>query len=200
VYNLAKQKSMNIILKKGAYFILLILINSCVTNKDHNNTTNTYPNSKYKKSSTTHSGTFNRIEYNELIKKLEEELKTTIPTNKSVLINYNQKASNCIQFRFSKNDNIQVIKNIISISSYLSSNYNAIDFFVYTNDSFNSEIYKQMNEFVLDSGFFYENIFTEHQNCAGFILIKPNGEFYKLYGEDYFTEVKAIFEKNKNNP
>ena len=52
-----------------------------------------------------------------------------------------------------------------------------------------------ITEFIIDSGFFYENVFTEHQNCAGFLIIKPNGDFYKQYGEDYYSEVKAFFEK-----
>ncbi len=187
---------MNKILKKGAYFIFLILITSCGTNKDVNNTkVNTYPNSKYKKSRKAYSGTLNKTEYDELIKKLEVELKTTFPTGKTILINYNQKAPNCINARFSDKDNRQVANNRISISSRMSFSYNAIDFFVYTKDSYNKEIYEQMTEFVMDSGFFYENVFTEHQNCAGFLIIKPNGEFYKHYGEDYYSEVKAFFEK-----
>ncbi|MDT0554940.1 hypothetical protein [Patiriisocius hiemis] len=187
---------MNNILKKGTYLIFVILLISCGTNKDINNTkVNTYPNSKYKKSRTAYSGTLNKTEYDELIKKLETELKTTFPTDKSILINYNQKAPNCIIVRLSEETNTQVIKNRISISSRMSSNYDAIDFFVYTQDSYNKEIYEQMTEFIVDSGFFYENVFTEHQNCAGFLIIKPNGEFYKQYGEDYYTVVKEFLEK-----
>ncbi len=193
---MTKQKSMNEILKKGAYIIFLILVSSCGANKDQNNTkVNTHSNSKYKKSRVAYSGTLNRTEYDKLIKNLEEELKTTIPDNKSILINYNQKAPNCINVRFNKNDNRKVTKNRISISSRMSSDYNAIDFFVYTNDSYNREIYEQMDEFILDSGFFYKNVFTEHQNCAGFLIIKPNGEFYQQYGEDYYSEVKTFFKK-----
>lgn len=187
---------MNKILKKGAYFIFFILIISCRTNKDLNDTkVNTYPNSEYNKIRVAYSGRLSRTEYDELIKKLEKELKTTIPNNKSILINYNQKAPNCLDLRFSENDNRQVTKNRISISSSMSRNYKAIDFFVYTNDSYNRKIYEQMEEFILDSGFFYENVFTEHQNCAGFLIIKRNRKFYKQYGEDYYSEVKAFFEE-----
>ncbi len=53
-----------------------------------------------------------------------------------------------------------------------------------------------MTEFILDSGFFYENVFTEHQNCEAFLIIKPNGDFHKFYGEDYYTEVENFLEKN----
>ncbi len=126
---------------------------------------------------------------------MEVELKTTIPNDKSILINYNQKASNCIYVGYSVKSNKQVTNNRIRISSRMSSKYNAVDFFVYAKDSYNKEIYEQTPEFIMDSGFFYENVFTEHQNCAGFLIIKPNGEFYKHYGEDYYSEVKAFFEK-----
>ena len=187
---------MNKIIKKGTYLMFVIILISCGTNKEINNTkVNTYPNSKYKKSRTAYSGTLNKTEYDELIKKLETELKTTFPADKSILINYSQKAPNCINVRFSEKDIQQVTNNRIRISSRMSSNYNAVDFFVYAKDSYNKEIYEQMNEFIVDSGFFYENIFTEHQNCAGFLIIKPNGDFYKQYGEDYYSEVKAFLEK-----
>ena len=132
---------MNEILRKGTYLIFLILLISCGTNKVVNNTkVNTYPNSKYKKSSNAYSGTLNKVEYNELIKQLEIELKTTFPSDKSILINYNQKAPNCINVRFSEKDNKQVANNRIRISSRMSSNYNAIDFFVYAKDSYNKEV------------------------------------------------------------
>ena len=174
----------------------MILLISCGTNKDINSTkVNTYPNSKYKKSRTAYSGTLNKTEYDELIKKLETELKTTFPADKSILINFNQKAPNCINVRFSEKDNQQMTNNRIRISSRMSSNYNAIDFFVYAKDSYNKEIYEQMTEFIVDSEFFYDNVFTEHKNCAGFLIIKPNGDFYKQYGEDYYSEVKAFLEK-----
>jgi hypothetical protein len=184
------------ILKKVTHLIGVILFISCGTNKEITNTkVNTYPNSKYKKSRTAYSGTLNKNEYDELIKRLEVELKTTLPNNKSILINYNQKAPNCISARFSESENRQVTKNRISISSRMSRDYNAIDFFVFTNDAYNKNIYEQIDQFVMDSGFFYENVFTEHQNCAGFLIIKPNGEYSKQYGEDYYSEVKAFFEK-----
>jgi hypothetical protein len=184
-------------LKNGVYFIIIFLFISCGTNKIVTNNTevNTYPNSEYKKSRKAYSGSLNISEYDTLIKKLEVELKTTIDTEKSILINYNQKAPNCINVRFSENDNKQVAKNRIRISSRMSSDYNAVDFFVYSEDSYNKEIYEKMSEFILDSGFFYQNVFTEHLNCAGFLIVKPNGEFYKYYGEDYYSEVQKFLEK-----
>jgi hypothetical protein len=188
---------MNKKLNYGIYYIITLLFISCGTNKIATNDTevNTYPNSEYKKSRKAYSGKLNKSEYDALIKQLELELKVTIDTEKSILINYNQKAPNCINIRFSKNDNKQVAKNRIRISSRISSNFNTVDFFVYSEDSYNKEIYEKMSEFTLDSGFFYKNVFTEHLNCAGFLIVKPNGEFYKYYGEDYYSEVEAFLEK-----
>lgn len=185
------------ILINGIYLIMFILFFSCGTNEVtvNNSEVNTYPNSEYKKSRKAYSGTLNKSEHDKLIKKLEEELNTTISSDKSILINYIQKAPNCINVRYSQRDNKKVAKKSIRISSRMSSNYNAVDFFVYNKDSYNKEIYEKMIEFKLDSGFFYGNIFNEHQNCKGFLIIKPNGEFYKHYGEDYYSEVKAFFEK-----
>ena len=181
---------MNKILTKVTYLIFVIVLISCGTYKNINDAkVNTYPNSNYKKSRTAYSGSLNKTDYDKLIKKLESELKTTF------LINYNQKAPNCISVRFSEKENKQVTNNRIRISSRMSSNHNAIDFFVYAKDSYNRAIYEQTTEFIIDSGFFYENVFTEHQNCAGFLIIKPNGDFYKHYGEDYYSKVKAFLEK-----
>jgi len=183
---------MNKILKKVIYLISINLLISCGTNKG----VNTQPNSKYKNSEKAYSGTLNNTDYNELIKKLETELTTTIPDDKSILVNFSQKAPNCISVRFSEKDNKQMVNKGIRISSRISSNNNAIDFFVYTQDSYNKETYKKMTEYILDSGFFYKNVFTEHQNCKAFIVIKPNGDFYKYYGEDYYTKVESFLKKN----
>ncbi|MBP8791589.1 MAG: hypothetical protein KBE41_08590 [Lutibacter sp.] len=189
---------MNSILKKGVYFISIIFLVSCGTNKitTENKDVNTQPNSKYKESRKSYFGKLNNSEYIEMTKILETELKTKIPSNKSILVNFSQKAPNCISVGNSAKGNMQVTKNSIRISSRISSNNNTIDFFVYTEDSFNKEIYEQMTEFILDSGFFYENVFTEHQNCEAFLIIKPNGDFYKFYGEDYYTEVENFLKKN----
>jgi hypothetical protein len=46
------------------------------------------------------------------------------------------------------------------------------------------------NNFIMDSGFFSNNIFTEREMCSAFIIIKPNGKFFKYYGEDYNTKIK----------
>ena len=146
VHILIKPKSMNKTLKNIACVVFLILtILSCGISKDFNGAkVNAYANSEYAKSVKSYSGTLNRTEYDELIPILERELKTTFPVNKSILINYNQKAPNCINTRFNYAENKQVAKNRIRISSRMSSDYGAVDFFVYTQDSFHDDIYEKM--------------------------------------------------------
>lgn len=191
---------MNKLFKKGAYFISIILLVSCGTNKiiTENKGVNTKLNSKYKKSRKAYYGTLNKTEYKELINKLETEFKTTIPNDKSILVNFTQKAPNCISVQFSKKRNEQLTSNSIRISSRISSNNNVTDFFVYTKNSYHRDIYEKLTEFVLDSGFFHENIFSDNENCKGFLIVKPTGEFYKYYGEDYYSKVQEFLENNKN--
>ncbi|TYB75860.1 hypothetical protein [Bizionia myxarmorum] len=185
------------IAQKGILLLSIISIISCGTNKisTENTKVNTAPNSKYKNTIKAYSGTLSISEYKELIKKLEIELKTAIPENTSILVNFNQKAPNCIAVGLSEGTNHQVIINRLRISERMSSDNNAVDFFVYTKDAYLNEAYQVNPAFTLDSGFFYNEVFPEHQNCAGFLIIKPNGAFYKYYGEDYFTEVKKFLEK-----
>jgi hypothetical protein len=196
LYNFLQHKRMNSILKIVTFFVGLMVLISCTASKDANyKKVNTKVNSEYKRSITSHSGTLTKTEYDELIRYLEVELKTTIPKDSSIFINYNQNAPNCMSARLSKEYNLIRAKNTVSISLKMSSDYNAISFFVYTDEAYFKEVYEQIPEFVLDSGFFYKNIFTEHQNCSGYIIIKPSGEFYKQYGEDHYSIAKAFFEK-----
>ena len=187
---------MNKVAEKAIYFLVVIFLMSCGTNNISNpgSEVNTKPNRAYKKSRTNYSGKLTETEHTQLRKRLELELKTTIPKTKSILINFNQKAPNCLSVGYNQKDNEQVTQNRIRISSRISANNNAIDYFVYTSDAPNREIYEKTENFLLDSGFFYNEVFTEHENCAGFLIVKPNGTFYKFYGEDYYSDVRAILE------
>ncbi len=168
--------------------ILGILFISCGANKN-------LKQKEYKNSVKSIPGKLTNLEYNELKTNIEKEFKITIPKGKSILINYNQKATNCSYENYGNYTNSTITDNKIRISKRMSFNYNAIDFFVYTEDSFNKEIYSQKKQYRLDSGFFYNNIFTLHENCSGFLIIKPNGDFLKYYGTDYYTQVSEFLEK-----
>jgi hypothetical protein len=172
---------------------MILMLNSCGTHS--NSEINTKPNAQYKKSRKSFSGTLNKIEYDKLVNDLERELNTKIPEGKSILIHYSQKAPNCIDVTFSQEDISNITINVVRISTRISSKNNAISYFVYSENTFHKDYYKQIDNYALDSGYFYNNIFTLHETCSAFFIIKPNGDFLKHYGSDYFTEVSDFLEK-----
>jgi hypothetical protein len=126
---------------------------------------------------------------------LEKELNTKIPEGKSILINYRQKARNCISLSLNNNDFLKFTNRRIKISSRISADNNTSDYFVFKKNAFYINLYKEKQNFKLDSGFFYNNIFTLHETCDAFFIIKPNGDFLKYYGGDYFSKVKTFLEE-----
>lgn len=185
-------------IKSAVTFLLIALFISCGSSKTSSAgyEVNTEVNSKYRESMNAYDGNLNDTEYRKIIDNLETALQAKIPKDKAVLVNFNQKAPNCITFGRSRSIAKKVTENRIRISSDITTQNNAIDFFVYTEDAFHKEIFEKKPEFMLDSGFFHENVFTEQEHCAAFLIIKPNGDFYKYYGEDYYSHVKGFLEQD----
>ncbi|WP_452602010.1 hypothetical protein [Pontimicrobium sp. MEBiC06410] len=184
-------------LKKTALFILTFAIISCGAKKTSTKTklkVNTHFNERYKNSVKTFTGVLNNTDYNALKTALktalEKELGTTLPNDKAILINYNQEAPNCIGYTYWN------IGNRVRISSRISNANNAMDFFVYNANAFHKELYEKYKKYRLDTGFFYNTIFTLHENCKAFFIVKPNGDFLKYYGEDYFSIVEDFLKKD----
>lgn len=174
------------------YAVVIVLIASC-TSKKINSTAasvNTKLNNDYIASTKSFQGKLNPEQYIEIKTALEIELKTEIKQGKSILINYVQNAPNCIFAGYSKKSMSKVTDNELKISNEISAKNNAIDFFVFTKDSYNNALLSTRANFILDSGFFYTKVFTLHENCEAFFILKPNGEFMKYYGEDYYTQVE----------
>ena len=117
-------------------------------------------------------------------------MKTEVPENKTILINYYQNGTNCHEYGLNKRDAKIVTENGIRISQTMSKENNAIDFFVFTADCLNKELYENRDNFILDSSVFSTNFFTLKENCCAFFILKLNGEFLKYYGTDYFSEVE----------
>ena len=90
-----------------------------------------------------------------------------------------------------------VTDNGLRISNEISAKNNAIDFFVFIKDSYNNAILSTREQFILDKGFFHNKVFTLHENCKDFFILKPDGEFMKYYGEDYYTEVECFLSRKK---
>lgn len=133
---------------------------------------NTRLNSEYRNSKKSMIGHLDKDEYSAMKQRLESELNTEIPEGKSILINFNQKAPNCLKERFG---NIEMnIHSGVEMSHRISSENNTLDFFVFTDDSFKKSFYSSTPTYQLDSGFFYNTIFTLHENCEAFFILKPN--------------------------
>lgn len=177
--------------------ILLVIVSSCSTQKNASETkkVNTKINGKYKKSVKKFNGQLSRVEYLKLKNDIEKELNVEIPKDKSILINYNQGASNCFLAGYKQQDFSDIINNVINISNRMSKEFGAVDFFIYSENAFNKEVFESKKVYRLDSGFFYNSIFTLHENCEAFLILKPNGDFLKCYGEDYFTGVENFLKE-----
>ncbi|MEO9953132.1 hypothetical protein [Nonlabens sp.] len=181
-------------IKITIYLIAITFLFSCSSNQStsKDSEVNTKLNYQYRKSRTENFKTLTKNELVELRKKIEEGLHTKISASKTIFIDFNQKASNCIDAAFTLDENKDLIdRHLDKILRYSKEN-NVESYFVYTSDSHNRTIYKSSNYYILDSGIFYNEIFTKHENCVAFLILKPNGDFYEYYGEDYFSEVIKI--------
>ncbi len=175
-------------------FVLIILFWSCSAQNVKKEKINTKANKAYNASVKSFSGKLEKGEFQEIRKKIEAELNTEVPEDKSILINYRQNGKNCIGYEYTTESFERVVKNSQKISDRISKEHNIEDYFVYASDALNKEKYEKKEEFILDSGFFQQQIFTLQENCEAFYILKPNGEFLKSYGEDYYSRVEAFFE------
>ncbi|MDX1829042.1 MAG: hypothetical protein R3342_05795 [Lutibacter sp.] len=192
---------MNNYLKKISFFLFVNTLFSCVTNKITDIKpiidieVNTKLNPELIKSRKAFSEKLTNPQYKLLKINLEKELNTKIPEGKTILINYRQKGRNCISLSLNNSDFSKFTNRGIQISSKISADNNTLDYFVYEENAFYKNLYKKKQKFKLDSGFFYNNIFTLHETCDAFFIIKSNGDFFKYYGGDYFSIVKTFLEK-----
>ena len=157
---------------------------------------NTQVNDESISSSKTYTGELSKKEYEEIRARIEKELPFKIPIENAILINFNQNARNCHSMFDNGKHYLKVLSNKNRISSRMSSNNKASDFFVFTNDAFFYDKIKMKKNYLTDSGFFYNNIFTVHDNCSAFFILKPNRKFMKHYGGDYYTKVRVFLEMN----
>ncbi|WP_410221821.1 hypothetical protein [Pedobacter sp.] len=180
-------------MKQTYLLTILILLVFCATKTSAQDTEaseiNKVVNSKYIASRKVFTGKLNDIENKDIREKIAKELNRSIADDKTILINYFQRGPNCITYEYNNEAYSSVLNNTVNISNRMTSGKNAVDFFVYAKDAFHLNVLKKRNDFILDSGFFQSNIFTIQENCAAFLILKPDGRFIKCYDEDYFTEV-----------
>ena len=180
-------------MKKTCLVLILSLtfINLCEAQKKSPKV-NTDFNKEFRKHIKSFSGKFSKSKYIDFKKILERELDTIIPEGKTIIIHFKQKAPNCT----TKRKHLRgVTKNEIRISSRISTKHNAVDFFVYSKDSYFKDFYSKNKNFILDSGYFHKAIFTLHKICSAFLVLKPNGEILKHYDGDYYSQI-SDFLKN----
>ena len=183
-------------INKFYFLFLMILFSSCLAQTNKKEKINTKINKDYFASRKSFYGKLNPDEYKQIRELITSELKTQIADNYAILINYKQLGTNCFEFGLNDKNALKVIDKGIEISSRLSSTFNAKDFFVYSADALNRERIETRKKYILDSGFFQKNIFTLQENCSAFFILKPNGEFMKYYGGDYYSEVEYFLQKN----
>jgi len=58
-------------------------------------------------------------------------------------------------------------------------------------------MFRANKRFMPNPGFFHDSIFTLHESCQAFFILKPSGRFLKYYGEDYFSVVEAFLESDR---
>lgn len=174
---------------------VLFIFSNCGAQKDKVGKINTKINEEYLKSRKTFYGKLNAEEYIQIRKLLETELKVEISGNRSILINYFQNGDNCSEYNLNTKSGNAVINNYVQLSSEISARHSGIDFFVYSEDALNKDRLENRENFILDHGFFTQNFFTLKENCRAYFILKPNGDFMKHYGGDYFSEVEEFLQK-----
>lgn len=157
---------------------------------------NTDPlNKEYRDSRKFIYGELNPKEYSDFKLILENELQTKIDEGKSVFINYEQAASNCSLLAGKKQYLKQYHKEYVRISNMISKKNNAVDFFIYNDDSFLKSRIEKTKNYKLDSGFFAKEMFTLKENCNAFFILKPDGKYMICYGTDSFSYASEFFRK-----
>lgn len=187
-------------INKLCYFIIFIFLASCSSKKVVHDgmEINAGFNSEYGENMTAYEGQLSKNELRSLKKKFEEELNVEIPDGKAIHIHYSQKAPNCHLMQMDKEDFEDVIGNIIRITNNFTSYNDAVNLLIYHKDMFYHDIFERSDEYYLDTGFFYDNVFTDHKVCQAFMIIKPNGKFYKRYGEHLEGLAIDIIEMQEN--
>lgn len=180
------------------FFILFFVCNfsfSAFAQQDSKTNGNTKLNQQQLKSRKSFVGKLNTKEYKELRNHLLNTLQIDAPEETTLVVHFFQKGINCLEYGLHEETGIHIINNVITISDRMSMQYNAKDFFVYTSDALNKNRFEEHEKFILDSGFFNNEIFTLKENCRAFFILKPDGSYMKYYGSDYFSEVEMFLKK-----
>ncbi|MDT8347451.1 MAG: hypothetical protein RQ756_06590 [Flavobacteriaceae bacterium] len=157
---------------------------------------NTKINTKYKESVKTYVGQLNPAELSKLRQEVMQALKTDWPKDQAIMVHFYQEAYNCYEYGIAEESAKNMQRKVFQISQRWAIKNNALHFFVYTNEYLYPEQISASGRPREDTGFFKDNVFTLNENCRAVLIVKPNGAFYKHYGNDYFTDaMKEFWEK-----
>ncbi|WP_339757220.1 hypothetical protein [uncultured Winogradskyella sp.] len=174
-----------------AFVCIFTLVISCKSKPlSKENPHNKYGRS-YAKKATGFVGKLNNTQLDSVRISLSQNLNVNIEKKQIILLHYRQAANFCISYGMTEKFIQNFINNTQNISERFTKNHNTKTLFVYTKDYY-FEKYLSNTNWILDNGFVQNSIFPDNEICSGFILIKTNGEFYKYYGEDYFSIIKRL--------
>jgi hypothetical protein len=182
------------VIKTLLYFTILLILLSCKSQKIGSSSArlNTIFNSEYRNSMLSFSGILGNDDYEQIRNEIESELELLIPKDKAIIIHFLQRARNCITMNNNGDYYLFNVNRGTEIYSKISSNNNALVFFVYTEDVFFVEQISGMKNYKCDSGFFQNKIFNNNNICNGIFILKPNKKFLKLYCEDTSPEITSF--------
>ena len=156
---------------------------------------NSNANGDYRSSIHEIRGKLNESEKVLMLKNISKALDTSLTPDKTQLIHYKQSAPNCFLSDSLTSDDRIAFKHDMRVLNKISRKYNVQSFYVFEQNAPITGFLLEQNEFLLDSGYFYNDIFTEHENCGAFLMIMPDGRFIKYYGEDYYSLIIDFLEK-----
>ena len=121
---------MNSFIKQIVYLIIIFTTFSCFcqVKATPEKKINSVLNKQYLESRQSFLGKLDSAQLQEIRSLISKELNTEIAADKSILINYSQKATNCLTY----NKNVKSFDRSIEISNRISKKYNAVDFFVFS--------------------------------------------------------------------
>lgn len=162
------------------------LVNEGRINNEYNN--------KYVRSIKQFEGTIPEDEYDKLVIAMGKELNSKLSSDKSILIHYRQKATNCIQFGNNPRLMPLDVRDMLKQRNRLLRKYNTESYIVYNTDSFFAVPFEKHSDIIKDSGLFKQRIFELNDNCSAFFILKPSREFKIYYGEDYLSVILDFLE------
>ncbi|MEQ6123023.1 hypothetical protein AAON49_02335 [Pseudotenacibaculum sp. MALMAid0570] len=177
--------------------IAIIFMLSTIINYAQEKEVNTKPNRKYRKHQKGFYGKLNKEAYQTVMDSIEFYSGVKLSRKKKLYVNFRQKGENCVIYGMKKESSKIVFSNIERISKRITKKYDTQNLLLFDRSSFFKDFLLKSKRWKLAPDFFEKNIFTKNKICEAFIVIRPNGEFYKYYGEDHFSIVETLLKSDK---